>query len=106
MTDTCPRCGVHRGHHRCAACDAEDRAAREARGLEPPEDRGPAPCPYCGAKVGEHCTTPSGGTVRAHRARVVLSVVGAKSASAVEAVQKILDENTRRQVALAAKKDR
>ncbi len=102
--NTCPRCGSQRGHHRCVICQADDDAARAAQGLKV-VNSSPVACPFCGAKVDEACTTPSGGRLPlgSHRARIVLSIVGDKHEAAVRRVQKILEDNTKRQAAAAAK---
>ena len=49
-------------------------------------------CPLCGAGPGMECVSPAGETVRMHRPRIVLSAVGAKSASACAVVERSLVE--------------
>lgn len=57
----------------------------------PPKQAIDVTCPLCGYGPGEACRQPSGGLAPfTHRARVVLSVVGDKSAAAVARIDEIL----------------
>jgi len=59
-------------------------------------------CPWCAAKVDERCTDGAGRPAPySHRPRVMLSIVGEKSAAAAARIEQMLQDTKKRQTTLA-----